>query len=67
MEYDGAAGYQNGYIFVLSAPVAPQVDTVYIDIRISAALQRTVPPIFDVDVSFLVQLTDRCRRYLATP
>ena len=46
--------YQNGYIFKLSAPVAAQVDPIHIDIRISFALQRTVPPILDVDIRFLV-------------
>ena len=59
--------HQNCNIFVLSAPVAPQVDAVHIDVRILVALQRTVPPILNVDIGFLVQLTDGGRRYLAAP
>ena len=40
--------HQNRNIFILSAPVAPQVDTVYIDVWIFAALQRAVPPGLDI-------------------
>ena len=40
--------YKNRHVFILSAPVAAQVDTIYVDIRISAALQGTVPPILNV-------------------
>ena len=47
-------GYQNGYIFKLSAPVAAQVDSIHIDIRIPSSLQRAVPPILNVDIRFLV-------------
>ena len=59
--------HKNCNIFILSAPVAPQVDTVHIDVWIFAALQRAVPPVFNVDIGFLVQLTDGSRRYLAAP
>ena len=31
-------GYQNGYIFKLSAPVAAQADSVHVDIRVMPAL-----------------------------
>ena len=47
---------------VLSAPVAAQVDAVHIDVWIVPALQRTVPPVLNVNISFLVQLTDGGRR-----
>ncbi len=60
-------GYQNGYIFKLSAPVAAQVDSIHIDIRIPSSLQRAVPPILNVDIRFLVQLTDGGWRHLAAP
>ena len=50
--------HQNSYIFVLSAPVAAQVDAVHVDIRIAPALQGAVPPVLDVNVGFLVQLAD---------
>ena len=36
--------------FELSVPVAPQVDAIHIDIRIFAALQRTVSPIITLSV-----------------
>ena len=42
--------HKNSNIFKLSAPVAAQVDPIYVDIRISSALQRAVPPIFNVDI-----------------
>ena len=59
--------HQNSYIFVLSAPVAAQVDAVHIDIRIAPALQGAVPPVLDVNVGFLVQLADGGGRDLAAP
>ena len=59
--------HQNRNIFILSTPVAPQVDAIHIDIRILASLQRAVPPILNVDIGFLIQLTDGGRRYLAAP
>src|SRR5699024_8901821 len=59
--------YQNGYIFKLTAPVAAQVDPIHIDIRIPPTLQRTVPPILNVDIRFLVQLTDGGGRDFAAP
>ena len=34
--------HQNCNIFILSAPVAAQIDTVHVDIRIPSALQRPV-------------------------
>ena len=52
---------------VLSAPVAAQVDAVHVDVWIVAALQGAVAPILDVDIGFLVQLTDGGRRNLAAP
>ena len=59
--------HQNSNIFVLSAPVAAQVDAVHVDIRIPPTLQGTIPPILDVDVGFLVQLADGGGRDLAAP
>lgn len=50
--------HQNGNIFVFSAPVAAQVDAVHVDIWIPSALQGAVAPVLDVDVGFLVQITD---------
>ena len=55
------------YIFKLSALVPAQVDPVHIDIRIPSALQGAVPPIFNVDICFLVQFTDGGRRDLTAP
>ena len=52
---------------VLSAPVAAQVDAVHIDVWIVAALQGAVAPVLNVDVGFLVQLTDGSGRNLAAP
>lgn len=59
--------HQNGYIFVLSAPVAAQVDAVHIDIRIPSTLQGAVASVLDVDIGFLVQLADGSGRNLAAP
>ena len=59
--------HQNRHIFILSAPVAAQVDTVHINIRIPSTLQGAVAPILNVDVGFLVQLADGGRRDLAAP
>src|SRR5699024_10360108 len=59
--------HKNGYIFKFAAPVAAQVDPIHIDIRISSTLQRTVPPILDVDIRFLVQLTYGGGRDFAAP
>src|SRR5699024_7673448 len=59
--------YQNGYVFKLSARVAAQIDPIHIDIRITPTLQRTISPIFNVDICFLVQLTDGGGRDFAAP
>ena len=59
--------HQNRHIFVLSAPVAVQVDAVHVDVRIAPALQGAVSPVLDVDVGFLVQFADGSRRDLAAP
>ena len=59
--------HKNGYIFKFSAPVAAQINPIHIDIRIPPTLQRTVPPIFNVDIRFLIQLTDGGGRDLAAP
>ena len=59
--------HQNRHIFVLSAPVAAQVDAVHIDVWIAPALQGAVPPVLDVNVGFLVQLTDGGGRDLTAP
>ena len=59
--------YQNSYIFKLSAPVTTQVDLIYIDIRIASALQRTIAPILNMDICFLVQITDGGGKDLAAP
>lgn len=45
--------YQNGHIFKLSVPAVAQINSIHIDIRISPALQRTVPLILNSDVCFL--------------
>ena len=58
---------RNGYIFKRSVPVAAQVDSIYINIRIPSTLQRTVRPILNVDIRFLIQFTDGKRRHLAAP
>ena len=42
-------------------------NAVYIDVQISAALQGTVAPVFDVDIGFLVQFADGGGRDLAAP
>ena len=57
----------NSYIFKFSVPVAAQIDPIHIDIRIPPTLQRTVPPIFKVDIRFLIQLADSGRIDLAAP
>lgn len=59
--------HQNGHIFVFSAPVAAQIDPVHIDIRITTTLQRTVAPIFNVDIRLFVQFTNGGWRDLAAP
>ena len=59
--------HQNGYIFILSAPVAAQIDAVHVDIRIAPALQGAVAPVLDVDVGFLVQLYNFLGRSLLFP
>ena len=50
--------HQNSNIFILSAPVAAQVDTVHLDVWIVPALRGAVAPVLDVNVGFLVQLAD---------
>src|SRR5699024_9250842 len=59
--------HQNGHIFKLSAPISAQVDPIHIDIRIASTLQRAVPPVLNVDIRFLVQLTDGGWRYFTAP
>ena len=59
--------HQNCHIFVLSAPVAAQVDAVHVDVWIVAALQGAVAPVLDVNVGFLVQFADGSGRHLAAP
>lgn len=58
---------QNGYIFKLFAPVVAQIDPIHIDIWISPTLLRTVPPIIDGDIRFLIQLTNGEGRGFAAP
>ena len=59
--------HQYGHVFVLSAPVPTQIDAIHVHIRILSALQWTVSPVLDVDISLLVQLADCGGRYLAAP
>ena len=59
--------HQNGHIFVLTAPVSLEVDTVHIHIRVLVALQGAVAPSLDVDIGFLVQLADGGGGHLAAP
>ena len=59
--------HPNCHIFKLSASISAQADPIRIDIRIAPTLQRAVPRILNVDISFLVQLTDGGRRHLAAP
>ena len=54
-------------MFVLTVLISAQVNTIYIDVRIFTALQRSVPPIFNVDVGFLIQFTNGSWRHLAAP
>lgn len=56
--------HKNGYIFKSSAPVAAQVDPIHIDIWIPPTLQRTISPVLNVDIRFLVKFTDCGGRYL---
>ena len=49
------------------ASISAQIEVVHIDVRIPAALQRAVAPVLDVDIHFLVQLTDSGGRHLAAP
>ena len=58
---------QDGHILNLSAPISAQIDPIHIDIRITTAPQRPVAPVLDVDIRFLIQRTDGCRRYLTAP
>ena len=59
--------HQNRLIFILSAPVAVQIDAIHVDIRIPTALQWTVPPVLNMDIGCLVQFTDDGGRDLAAP
>ena len=46
--------YQNGHIFILSAPVSAQINTIHVDIWIVPALQRAVAPIFNMNICLFV-------------
>lgn len=59
--------HQNGHILKLSTQISTQVDFIHVDIRVPPALQRTVPPILDLDIRFLIQLTDGYRKHLTAP
>lgn len=60
-----ADGDQNANIFKLSAPVALEVNSIHIDIRVLPG-QLAVAPFLNVDVGFLIQITDgRCRHSAA--
>ena len=59
--------HQNRHVFILSAPVAAQVDTAHVDIRIVPSLQGAVAPVLDVNVGFLIQFADGSGRDLAAP
>ena len=59
--------HQNRHIFILSSPVAAQVDAVHVDVWTASALQGAVTPALDVNVGFLVQLADGSGRNLAAP
>ncbi len=60
-------GNKHTDILVLATPIAAQIDPIHIDIRIFAALQRTVSPVLYMYIGFLVQLTDSGRRHLCSP
>ena len=55
------------YLTLPSTSIAAQVDSIHIDIRITPTLQRTVPPILNVDIRFLVQLTNGGGKDFAAP
>ena len=59
--------HKNSHIFKLYTSVTVQINPIYIDIRIASALQMAVLSIFDVDIRFLVQLTDGGGRDFAAP
>lgn len=50
--------HESADILVFAAPIAAKVDTINIHIWIFPALKRTVTPVLDMYVCFLVQLTD---------
>ena len=58
--------YQNGYFFKLSTLVMAPIDLIYVNVRVIPTLQGTVPPILDVNICFLVQVTDRGGRNFAS-
>ena len=60
-------GYQNSCVFKLSAPVAAQVNSIHIDIRMPPTLQRAITPILNVDIRFLIQLTNGGGRDFTAP
>ena len=59
--------HQNSNFFVLSAPVAAQVDAVHADVWIVPAMQGSVPSVLDVNVGFLVQLYNFLGHSLLSP
>ena len=46
------------HFFKLSVPVAAQIESIHIGIRIPPTLQRAIIPILNVDIYFLVQITN---------
>lgn len=53
-------------ILYLAAPAALEIDTVYIDIRISAG-KRVGTPLFDMLIRFFVEVAYRTMRHFGSP
>ena len=52
-------GDKNGYVFVFAAPIPLQINAVYIHIWVLSSLKRTISPLFNMNIRFLIQLADR--------
>jgi hypothetical protein len=48
----------NTLTFIFAAPITPQINAIYVDIRVFIALQWTISPLFDMNISFLVEFAD---------
>lgn len=59
--------YENGHIFVLTAPAALEVNPIDEDVWIFLTGKLSIAPYLDMSIGFLIEIADSTRRNLGPP